>query len=58
MRIAKTNLKKQSQFVPAGTGAKSFVKRDYENKQACRAERNKANQSRRPARVLRTLACR
>jgi hypothetical protein len=32
MRIAKRNLKKQSQFAPARIGAKSFVKGDYGNK--------------------------
>jgi hypothetical protein len=40
-----SDLKKQSQFVPGQTGAKSFVKGDYDNTSAHRAEENKANQS-------------
>ena len=41
----KGDLKKQSQFVPAQVGAKSYVKGDYENKPASRVEKNKAKQS-------------
>jgi hypothetical protein len=40
-----SDLKKQSQFAPARTGAKSFVKGDYGNRPGCGAERNKAKQS-------------
>jgi hypothetical protein len=43
--MSKRNLKKQSQFAPALIGATSFVKGDYDNKPACGAEENKANQS-------------
>jgi len=38
-------LKKQSQFATELMGATSFVKGDYENKPAGRAEENKANQA-------------
>jgi hypothetical protein len=37
------DLKKQSQFVPAEMGAKSFVEGYYGNKPACGVEENKAN---------------
>ncbi|HUT47602.1 MAG TPA: hypothetical protein VMX36_15070, partial [Sedimentisphaerales bacterium] len=39
----KGNLKKQSQFAPALMGATTYVKGDYENKPAGRAEENKPN---------------
>ena len=39
------DLKKKSQFAPAEIGVMSFVKGDYDNKPACGAEENKANQS-------------
>ena len=45
MRIAKGNLKKQSQFAPVQIGAISCVKGDYGIIQACQVEENKANQS-------------
>jgi hypothetical protein len=38
-------LKKQSQFVPARIGAKSYMKGDYDNNPAGGGEKNKANQS-------------
>ena len=43
-RTAKEDLKKQSQFVPAQIGAKSFAGEDYESRRAGRLEKNKANQ--------------
>ncbi|HUT45160.1 MAG TPA: hypothetical protein VMX36_02700, partial [Sedimentisphaerales bacterium] len=48
----KGDLKKQTQFVPAQVGAKSFVKGDYDNKPARGAEENKAKQSQSPAPAL------
>ena len=42
-------LKKQSQFVPAQNGVKSFMKGAYGNKPACGAQENKAKQSQFPA---------
>ncbi|MGB2865650.1 MAG: hypothetical protein WBC05_20130 [Sedimentisphaerales bacterium] len=41
----KVDLKKQSQFVPAQVGAKSFMKGDYDKKPAGGVEKNKANQT-------------
>ncbi|MGB2862843.1 MAG: hypothetical protein WBC05_05915 [Sedimentisphaerales bacterium] len=38
-------MKKQSQFVSARIGAKSYVKGEYDNKPAGGAEENKANQA-------------
>jgi hypothetical protein len=40
----KGDLKKQSQFVPAQMGVKSFMKGNYDNKPAGGAEKNKAKQ--------------
>jgi hypothetical protein len=39
------NLKKQTQFVPGQNDTMPLMKRDYDNKPACVAEENKANQS-------------
>ncbi|HUT45868.1 MAG TPA: hypothetical protein VMX36_06250 [Sedimentisphaerales bacterium] len=38
-------MKKQSQFAPALKSVKSYLKGDYENKPAGRAEENKPKQS-------------
>jgi hypothetical protein len=38
-------LKKQTQFAPERFGAKSYMKRDYDNVPVCGIEENKANQS-------------
>ena len=43
MHIAKTSLKKQSQFTPALTGVTPFMKGDYGEWTAAGAEENKAN---------------
>jgi hypothetical protein len=43
MRIAKKNLKKQSQFVPAGIDVKSYIRSDYDKKPESKARKNKAN---------------
>ena len=48
----KTDLKKQSQFVPALMGVTSFVKRSCGSKPAAGAGENKANQSQFPASEL------
>jgi len=45
----KGDLKKQTQYAPAEMGATSFMKGDYENNPAGRAEENKAKQSQSPA---------
>jgi hypothetical protein len=45
LRIAKTNLKKQSQFDSGQIGAYSYMKGTYGNKPACGARKNKAKQS-------------
>jgi hypothetical protein len=39
------NLKKQTQFMPAWIGVRSYLKGDYDNIPACEALKNKANQS-------------
>jgi len=41
----KPKLKKQTQFVPARIGVKSYMKGDYDNKPASGAEENKAKQT-------------
>jgi hypothetical protein len=43
--LTEHDLKKQSQFAAARTGAKSFVKGDYGNKWACGAKKNKPNKA-------------
>ena len=43
--LTEIDLKKQSQFVPARIGTKSYMKGDYVNKTAFGAKKNKANQS-------------
>ena len=45
----KGDLKKQTQFAPAKFGAKSYLKREYENNPAGDVEENKAKQSQFPA---------
>ena len=45
MRIAKANLKKQSQFVSGRIGAKSYMQGNYDNMSVFEALKNKANQT-------------
>jgi len=45
LSAAKTNLKKQSQFVPGPGDVNPFMETDYDNSPACGAEENKANSS-------------
>jgi hypothetical protein len=43
MRIAKGNLKKQSQFVPTMIGVTPYSKGDYDRIPLCGVQENKAN---------------
>jgi len=45
LRIAKRNLKKQSQFADGQNGVNSFQKGDYGDNPPCGARKNKAKQS-------------
>jgi len=52
MRIAKRNLKKQSQFVGGQNGTNSYMKRSYDNIQSCTTQKNKANPNPIKARIV------